>query len=210
LSAARSYSDPSRRQEGVCGLVFGVRVGGAGAGGWVGSEAGLRRSLRRISLVDNTRRCVAALHGYGSPLCPRGGKLHRRCTHDMRGWEPGRQERLPPGYRIDTTDAAIGVLRGCLRSLNSLLGPASQGYTRAFSQPFLAVFPPQRSSPWSPTLTLLRHPLRAPVIAVEPSNGSRSARRTLENLSPTLQRAPGPSPRSAPLGCAPQLAAGAP
>src|SRR3712207_2380960 len=80
-------------------------------GGWVGSEAGLRRSLRRISLVDNTRRCVAALHGYGSPLCPRGGKLHRRCTHDMRGWEPGRQEWLPPGYRIDTTDAAIGVLR---------------------------------------------------------------------------------------------------
>ena len=29
----------------------------------------------------------------------------------MRGWEPGRQEWLPPGYRIDTTDAAIGVLR---------------------------------------------------------------------------------------------------
>src|SRR3712207_8849014 len=61
-----------------------------------------------------------------------------------------------------------------------------------------------------PLMRLFGRFLRAPVIAVEPSNGSRSARRTLENLSPTLQRAPGPSPRSAPLGCAPQLAAGAP
>jgi hypothetical protein len=29
----------------------------------------------------------------------------------VRGWERGRRETLPPGYRVDTTDAAIWVLR---------------------------------------------------------------------------------------------------
>ena len=29
----------------------------------------------------------------------------------MRGWERGEEERLPPGYRVDTTDAAIWILR---------------------------------------------------------------------------------------------------
>jgi hypothetical protein len=31
--------------------------------------------------------------------------------HDVRGWERGGQERLPPGYRMDTTDAAVWILR---------------------------------------------------------------------------------------------------
>ena len=29
----------------------------------------------------------------------------------MRGWERGEEERLPPGYRVDTTDAAIEALK---------------------------------------------------------------------------------------------------
>ena len=29
----------------------------------------------------------------------------------MRGWERGEEERLPPGYRVDTTDAAVWILR---------------------------------------------------------------------------------------------------
>jgi hypothetical protein len=29
----------------------------------------------------------------------------------VRGWERGGPEQLPPGYRIDTTDAATWVLR---------------------------------------------------------------------------------------------------
>ena len=29
----------------------------------------------------------------------------------MRGWEHGREARLPPGYRLDTSDTAIWVLR---------------------------------------------------------------------------------------------------
>ncbi len=29
----------------------------------------------------------------------------------MRGWERGEQARLPPGYRLDTTDAALWALR---------------------------------------------------------------------------------------------------
>jgi hypothetical protein len=29
----------------------------------------------------------------------------------VRGWERGKEERLPPGYRMDTTDAAIWILR---------------------------------------------------------------------------------------------------
>jgi hypothetical protein len=30
---------------------------------------------------------------------------------DVRGWERGNEERLPPGYRMDTTDAAVWILR---------------------------------------------------------------------------------------------------
>jgi hypothetical protein len=29
----------------------------------------------------------------------------------VRGWERGNEEWLPPGYRIDTTDAAVWILR---------------------------------------------------------------------------------------------------
>jgi hypothetical protein len=29
----------------------------------------------------------------------------------MRGWERGEEARLPPGYRLDTSDTAIWVLR---------------------------------------------------------------------------------------------------
>jgi hypothetical protein len=29
----------------------------------------------------------------------------------MRGWEHGKEARLPPGYRLDTSDTAIWVLR---------------------------------------------------------------------------------------------------
>lgn len=29
----------------------------------------------------------------------------------MRGWEQGAREQLPPGYRVDTTDAALWALR---------------------------------------------------------------------------------------------------
>jgi hypothetical protein len=29
----------------------------------------------------------------------------------VRGWERGEEERLPPGYRVDTTDAAIEALK---------------------------------------------------------------------------------------------------
>jgi hypothetical protein len=32
-------------------------------------------------------------------------------TPDVRGWERGKEERLPPGYRVDTTDAANWILR---------------------------------------------------------------------------------------------------
>ena len=30
---------------------------------------------------------------------------------DVRGWERGNEEQLPPGYRMDTTDAAVWILR---------------------------------------------------------------------------------------------------
>jgi hypothetical protein len=32
-------------------------------------------------------------------------------AHDVRGWERGKEEQLPPGYRVDTTDAAVWTLR---------------------------------------------------------------------------------------------------
>jgi hypothetical protein len=36
---------------------------------------------------------------------------YRRMTCNVRGWEQDKEERLPPGYRVDTTDAAIWTLR---------------------------------------------------------------------------------------------------
>jgi arabinofuranosyltransferase len=51
---------------------------------------------------------------------------------------------------------------------------------------------------------------RAPVIAVDPSNRSRSGRRIPERPEPTPHRAPHPSPRAAIHGREPRLAAGAP
>src|SRR5918998_6466810 len=50
-------------------------------------------------------------------------------------------------------------LRGCLRSPNRLLDHASRDYTVPFHNHFLP-FSHLRSSPCSPILTLLRHPLR--------------------------------------------------
>lgn len=41
----------------------------------------------------------------------RAWEHNRRMTHAVRGWERGEEERLPPGYRVDTTDAAVWTLR---------------------------------------------------------------------------------------------------
>jgi len=52
----------------------------------------------------------------------------------MRGWEQGKQERLLPGYRVDTTDAAIWTLRrrdGTVAGYFSVWGASRRTVERA-------------------------------------------------------------------------------
>src|SRR3712207_1992016 len=53
--------------------------------------------------------CLAH-HGVRARARASPAPLGKECTGALRGWERG-SERLPPGYRLDTTDAAIWVLR---------------------------------------------------------------------------------------------------
>jgi hypothetical protein len=59
---------------------------------------------------------------------------YRRITRNVRGWEQGKEERLPPGYRVDTTDAAIWTLRrhdGTVAGYFSAWGASRRAVERA-------------------------------------------------------------------------------